>query len=241
MEFSHLPSKTQEHIQVRDKVTEPVNYEEAAKDPGWIAAMHKEIEVLEDNRTWSLVPLPKGKKPIGSKWVYKVKLKADGSVERLKARLVAKGFTQKYGVDYFKTFSPVIKMTTVRCLIALAASKNWALHQLDINNAFLHGELREEVYMKAPEGISNPNNLVCKLHKSLYSLKQASRQWFARLTMELLHKGFHQSKNDYSLFIKDCEKDFIVIVVYVEDIIITGNNEHAIKDLKLHFASYIQH
>ena len=122
--------------------------------------MHKEIEALEDNKTWSLVPLPKGKKPIGSKWVYKVKLKADGSVERLKARLVAKRFTQKYGVDYFETFSPVIKMTTVRCLIALAASKNWALHQLDINNAFLHGELREEVYMKAPEGIFNPNNLV---------------------------------------------------------------------------------
>ena len=174
-----------------NKVTEPVNYKEAAKDPGWIVAMNKEIEALEVNKTWSLVPLPKGKKPIGSKWVYKVKLKADGSVERLKARLVAKGFTQKYGVDYFKTFSPVIKMTTVRCLIALAASKNWTLHQLDINNAFLHGELHEEVYMKAPEGVSNPNNLVCKLHKSLYGLKQASRQWFARLTMELLHKGFH--------------------------------------------------
>lgn len=137
--------------------------------------MKKELEALHKNNTWTLVPLPKGKKAIGYRWVYKVKLKSDGSLERCKARLVAKGYNQKHGIDYEEVFSPVIKMSTVRCIISLAASRNWKLHQLDVNNAFLHGELFEEVYMQVPEGVDNPNGYVCKLNKSIYGLKQASR------------------------------------------------------------------
>lgn len=215
-------------------IKEPSTYNEAATQPLWIEAMSKEIQALHANHTWDLVTLPPGKKPIGSKWVYKVKLKSDGSLERCKARLVAKGYNQRYGIDYEETFSPVVKMATVRILLSLAANRNWELHQLDVNNAFLHGVLKEEVYMRVPEGIHNPFNLVCLLRKSIYGLKQASREWHAKLVEELLCQGFVQSKNDYSLFIKRSNGLLCIAAVYVDDVILTGDNITAIHDLKAH-------
>ena len=142
----------------------------------WQAAMQAELQALEGTGTWEIISLPQGKKPIACKWAYKVKCKADGSINRLKARLVVKGFTKKGGVDYTKTFSPVVKLTTIWALMPVAVKKGWELHQLDVNNAFLYGDLHEEIYMKLPLGTtSSIPNAVYKLRKSLYGLKQASR------------------------------------------------------------------
>lgn len=146
--------------------------------------------------------MPKGKKPIESKWVYKVKLKLDGGLERFITRPVAKDFSQQYGIDYEETFSPVVKMSTIRCILAITTSHNGSYMQLDINNAFLHGDLHEEVFIKVSEGLECKPNQVCLVNKSLYVLKQASRQCHIKLLDELKSLGYTQSKNDYSLFLK---------------------------------------
>lgn len=166
--------------------------------------MEEELAALAANRTWSLQPLPPGKKPVGCKWVYKIKFRSDGSIERYKARLVAKGYSQIEGLDYRETFPPVAKLTTVRLLLAVASVQQWHLHQLDVNNAFLHGDLEEDVYMSLPPGFGRKGETrVCKLHKSLYGLKQASRQWFIKLSCALRKAGYQQSKADYSLFVRN--------------------------------------
>ena len=211
---------------------EPSTYKEAALSPHWVQAMQAEIDALQTNHTWIEVSLPPGKRAISSKWVYKIKLKADGSLERYKVRLVIRGNTQKEGIDYTETFSPVVKMTTIRTIIALAAAIKWPLYQLDVNNAFLHGDLHEEVYMKMPEGIPNPTNKVCKLQKSLYGLEQASRQWHAKLADFLKKQGYTQSKNDYSLFLKNSAQHLTIVAVYVDDILLIGSDPTVIQELK---------
>ncbi|KAL8097768.1 hypothetical protein AgCh_030767 [Apium graveolens] len=176
--YTSLPYVHKAFIAQTSQIIEPVSYQEAIQDPNWIHAMDLELKALEKNNTWDLVSLPKGKKMICCKWVFKVKLRSDSTIERYKARLVAKGFTQKYGIDFHETFSPVIKITTVRSIIALAASRGWKLFQLDVNNAFLHGDLHEEVYMKLPEGLVAPNlSLKDHLHKT-FSIKDLGQLSF---------------------------------------------------------------
>ncbi|GJT55828.1 retrovirus-related pol polyprotein from transposon TNT 1-94 [Tanacetum coccineum] len=196
--------------------------------------MNKEVEALEKNNTWELTTLPQGKIAIGSKWVYKIKHKADGNIERYKARLVAKGFNQKEGIDYNETFAPVAKMVTLRALLAIAISHDWIIEQLDVNNAFLHGDLHEEVYMQVPQGYAQqlPPNTVCRLKKSLYGLKQANRQWFEKLTTFLKTLGFRQSYVDTSLFTLQTANTFLSLLVYVDDILIAGNDRSLITHLK---------
>jgi len=194
--------------------------------------MQAEIDALRLNQTWTEVDLPAGKKAISSKWMFKVKLKADGSLEKYKAHLVVRGNTQKEGIDYTETFSPVVKMATIRTVLALAAARQWPIYQLDVNNAFFYGDLHEEVCMKMPEGIPNPHSKVCKLQKSLYGLKQASRQWHSKLADFLRSQGYSQSKSDYSLFIQLSSAHLTVVAVYVDDILITGSDPTAIQQLK---------
>lgn len=217
---------------------EPQYYHQAVHFPEWRQAMQLELAALELNNTWSLVPLPKDKHTIGCRWIYKVKYKSDGSIDRHKARLVAKGYTQQEGVDFLETFSPVAKLVTVKIILALAATQHWHIHQLDINNAFLHGDLFEEVYMDLPLGYSRQGEPtdssirhVCKLNKSIYGLKQASRQWYSKFSSSLLTLGFTQSKSDYSLFTKGTASNFVALLVYVDDIIITSPSPTVISSL----------
>ncbi|GKD50314.1 ribonuclease H-like domain-containing protein, partial [Tanacetum coccineum] len=198
-----------------------------------VDAMISEIEALNRNNTWIAIDLPVGRKPIGSKWIFKIKYKASGEIERYKARLVAKGFSQKEDIHYEETFSLVVKMTTVRCLINIVVQNDWPLYQLDVNNDFLYGNLYEDVYMSMPPGFNgNDSSKVCKLNKSLCGLKQAPRQWNAKLVYALTDHGFIQSKYDYSLFTKGSGTYFVALLVYVDDIVITRIDDKEIERFK---------
>ena len=156
-------------------VADSIIFEEAAEKEEWTNAMNEEIAAIQRNKTWELMNLPKGKKAIGVKWVFRTKFHADGSIQKHKARLVAKGYSQQEGVDYEETFSPVARFETVRTLLALDAQLSWYVYQFDVKSAFLNGELEEEVYVSQPKGfiISGKEEQVYKLNKALYGLKQA--------------------------------------------------------------------
>jgi histone deacetylase 1/2 len=218
---------------VRANVAEPATVADALHDPRWRAAMDAELAALHRNETWRLVPAPSGVNLIDSRWVFKVKHNPDGSIERFKARLVAKGFKQRHGIDYDDTFSPVVKPTTIRVLLSLAVAQGWHMRQLDVNNAFLHGYLEEEVYMVQPPGFTDPRHPrhVCKLEKSLYGLKQAPRAWFARLSGKLQELGFVPSKADVSLFIYRTPTVAMFMLVYVDDIIVISSTKAAADQL----------
>ncbi|KAM0001405.1 putative RNA-directed DNA polymerase [Helianthus debilis subsp. tardiflorus] len=212
---------------------EPTSFTVANKSPEWRQAMAEEFDALVKNGTWSLVPYVKNTNVIDSKWVYRLKTDQNGKVIRHKARLVAKGFNQRPGVDFQETFSPVIKASTIRVVLSLAVTNQWSLRQLDIQNAFLHGDLQETVYLRQPAGFvdkSRPDH-VCLLHKSLYGLKQAPRAWFQRLSAALCQLGFSGSKTDPSLFIMKSRGTLVYVLVYVDDIIVTGNNNKAVNDV----------
>ncbi|CAH9145017.1 unnamed protein product [Cuscuta epithymum] len=212
---------------------EPKYFSQAVQDPIWREAMQKEITALEENQTWILVNLPAGKRIVDSKWVYKIKYKPNGEVERYKARLVARGFTQVEGVDFHETFAPVAKLVTVRCMLAVAAKRNWVVHQLDVNNAFLHGDLSEDVYMRIPQGFMKKGDTrVCKLQKSLYGLRQASRNWYHKFTQALNGIGFRQSRADHSLFIFRQGLVTTFALIYVDDVILAGNDVSHISSIK---------
>jgi hypothetical protein len=212
---------------------EPHTYREACTNPLWQQAMTEELQALEKTHTWDLVDLPHGKSAIGCRWVYKIKTKSDGSIERYKARLVAKGYAQEYGIDYEETFAPVARITSVRSLLAIAAVHQWPLFQMDVKNAFLNGDLTEEVYMQAPPGYSDYPDKVCLLRRALYGLKQAPRAWFAKFSSIVHQFGFSSSSHDTVLFIRRSDKGMILLLLYVDDMIITGDDHSSISDFKL--------
>ncbi|KAI5346452.1 hypothetical protein L3X38_014331 [Prunus dulcis] len=211
----------------------PYSYKVASYSAEWRQAMQEEIEALQSQGTWSLEPNPGNKNIVGSKWLYKIKKNSDGSVARYKARLVAQGFSQQPGLDFGETFSPVVRHTTVRLVLSLAAMNQWSLRQLDVKNAFLHGDLEEEVFMRQSQGYEDPAHpeYVCKLKKSLYGLKQAPRAWNAKFTGYLPALGFKISQSDPSLFVKHEGSDVIMLLLYVDDIILTGSNADLVQSV----------
>ncbi|WKA03781.1 hypothetical protein VitviT2T_021870 [Vitis vinifera] len=211
---------------------EPQTYREASTDPLWQIAMKEELDALTKNHTWDLVTLPPRQSMVGCKWIYKIKIRSDGSVERYKARLVAKGFTQEYGIDYEETFAPVARISSVRALLAVAAAPKWDLFQMDVKNAFLNGDLSEEVYMQPPSGLSVESNKVCHLRRAPYGLKQVPRAWFAKFSSTIFRLGYTASPYDSALFLRRTDKDTILLLLYVDDMIITGDDLSDIQELK---------
>ena len=185
------------------------------------------------NDTWDLVALPKGQKLVRCKLVYRTNYGLDGKFDKHKARLVAKGFSQVEGIDYTKTFSLVAKMNSIHLVLSLAASFKWEVHQMDVKFAFLHGDLHEEIYMEQPIGfIQIDSSLICRLKKSLYGLKQAPRAWYAKMNSFLLESGFSRCHSDNTVYTKKVGKSLIILVLYVDDLILTGSDPNLINHVK---------
>jgi hypothetical protein len=237
----------------------PRSYRAALADPNWREAMEAEYSALLTNKTWDLLPRPPQGNVVTGKWVFKHKFNPDGTLERSKARRVLRGFTQRPGIDFAETFSPVVKPATVRTVLSLALSCSWHVHQLDVNNAFLQGTLSETVYCAQPAGFEDSAHpdFVCRLNRSLYDLKQAPRAWYSRFASFLLQLGFTEAKTDSSLFIYRSGTDTAFLLLYVDDIVLTASSssllrrtisalqqEFSLKDLGLlhHFLGmHVQH
>ncbi|KOM27543.1 hypothetical protein LR48_Vigan437s000300 [Vigna angularis] len=213
---------------------EPMNFQEAIEKKSWRKAMDEEIEAIKKNDTWELASLPKGHKAIGVKWVYKAKKDSKGEVQRYKARLVAKGYSQRAGIDYDEVFAPVARLETIRLIISLAAQNNWKIHQMDVKSAFLNGVLEEEVYIEQPQGyeVKGEEDKVLKLKKALYGLKQAPRAWNVQIDKYFKAANFIKCPYEHALYIKAQGKDILIVCLYVDDLIFTGNNPSMFEEFK---------
>ncbi|GJR35673.1 retrovirus-related pol polyprotein from transposon TNT 1-94 [Tanacetum coccineum] len=216
---------------------EPTSYREAvtsSEGQQWREAIKSEIESILQNHTWELVDLPPGCKALGYKWIFKKKMKADGTVDKYKARLVIQGFRQREGLDYFDTYSPVTRITSIRTIIAIAALRNLEIHQMDVKTAFLNGDLEEEIYMNQPEGFIAPGQegKVCRLVKSLYGLKQAPKQWHQKFDHTMLESGFKINECDKCVYVKDTSAGYVILCLYVDDMLIVGSNDKIIRSTK---------
>nr|KYP40054.1 Retrovirus-related Pol polyprotein from transposon TNT 1-94 [Cajanus cajan] len=216
---------------------DPVTFSQAINGDNaekWLDAMKAELKSMEHNRVWDLVELPEGCKRVGCKWVFKTKRDSHGNLECYKARLVAKGFTQKNGIDYKETFSPVSKKDSLRIIMALVAHYDLELHQMDVKTVFLNGDLEEDVYMDQPMGFINKGkeHMVCKLKKSIYGLKQASRQWYLKFNDTIMSFGFKENIVDRCIYLKVSGSKFIFLVLYVDDILLATNDLGLLTETK---------
>ena len=222
---------------ILDTETDPKSLAEVQSRPDWPRwkeAMDCKMSTLEKAGTWVTVPRLSDKNIVSSKWVFRVKRKADGSVDKYKARLVARGFTQVYGIDYFVTFSPIAKLASFRLLLAIAVCHDWDIESFDFNGAYLNGQLdaNEEIYMYSPPGYDSDGSTVKRLRKSLYGLKQAGRKWYDTLSRALANLGFSVSQADLGVFFACIGKDILILAVHVDDCIFTGSSSKLVVQYK---------
>lgn len=227
---AHYAFSAEEYVQ-----DDPDSIRDAQRRSTWLEwkkAIDSEYESLIKNNTWTLCSLPAGRTPISCKWVFKLKYKSTGEIDKYKARLVARGFTQRKGFDYNETYSPTAKLTTFRVLLAVAVHFNYHVHQMDVKCAFLNGELNEEIYMNQPEGFHNGTSKVCKLNRSLYGLKQASRMWNERFHRFMEKIKFKRCQSDHCLYIRASTDVTCYVLLYVDDLIIMCRDINTIQTIK---------
>jgi transposase InsO family protein len=239
------PTWLQEYfVNFIEDTSEPTSFQAAVEDPSWRSAMAEEIAAIHKNNTWTLMNLPPGKSPISTKWVYKTKLRPNGSIHRKKARLVCRGYEQREGMSYQDTFAPVVKWASIRLLLALAASQQWNLYHMDVKTAFLAAELQseEEVFVTQPQGFVTPGkeHLVLRLHKALYGLRQAPKAWYRKIDQFLRSIGFEQGNGDYNLYVAKDGHKILVLTLYVDDLLFTGNCISWINWFKLQLESQFE-
>jgi hypothetical protein len=202
---------------------EPRSVAEALTEQSWKKAMEEEMRAIHENQTCVPCVLPPKQKAIGLKWVFKVKNDPKGNVVKHKARLVAKGYAQRQGIDFDEVYALVAKIETVRVLLALAAHGGWEVHHMDVKSVFLNGDLTEIVFVQQPPGfIVGGADKVLRLKKALYGLRQAPRAWNAKLDKEMIALGFERSKLEHAVYRRSTGKSFLIVGVYVDDLIISG-------------------
>ena len=209
---------------------EPQTYKEVVNSTEslmWKEAIKSEIESILHNHTWELVNLPLGCKPLSSKWVFKRIRKLDGSIDKYKERLVIKGYKQTGGLDYFDTYSPIMRINSIWMVLAIVALRNLEVHQMDLETTFLNGYLEEEIYMEQPKGFSTPGQekKVYKLVKSLYGLKQAPKQWHEKFDNIMMSHGFKFNECDKCVYVKDTKLGYVIVCLYVDEMIIVGSDD----------------
>jgi hypothetical protein len=224
------------HVVSSDK---PASFAEAEHSLSWRKAMMEEMDSIEENGTWSLVDLSPRRKPIGVKWVFKVKRDEHGTVSKDKARLVVKGYAQRHCIDYDEVFASVARLDSVRLLIALTSHKGWEVHHMDVKSAFLNSDLQEEVYVEQPVGfvIAGNEHKVLKLKKALYRLHQASRAWNTKIDDTLLSLGFRKTPSEHAIYVRWNDNLQLVVGVYIDDLIITGLDRDNIRSFKEEMAA----
>ena len=213
---------------------EPLTYADAVQQEGWRKAIQSEIDSIMKNKTWTITDRPTDHKPITAKWLFKIKRHSNGLINKLKARIVARGFQQKEGTDYSEVFAPVVKWSTILTVLALAAKQNWPLWQMDVITAFLNGTINEDLFMEIPDGFPGADDptQVCKINRALYGLKQSPKAWYDRISAWLCNHGLTRSKSDPNMYYSKNDHRIVILLLYVDDLLITGNDDKAINTLK---------